>query len=246
MAAVTAIGVDDDLAACQSGVAHRTADHEAAGGIDVVFHACRVVEPFRHHGPDDFLHDVALDLLVRHVGAVLRRHDDGVDPHRFSVPVFHGHLGFSIGTDPGQDVLFPDFCQSLGEPMCEDDRHRHEFSRLVGGIAEHQSLVAGTAGIHAHGDIARLLVNGGEDGTGVVVESPGGVAVADILDDFANDIRNLDVGLGGDFTGHEGNSGSQNRLAGYPGILVFGYQRVEDSVGDLVGDLVRMSFRHGL
>src|SRR5438445_6066484 len=100
MAAVAAIGVDDDLATRQSGVAHRTADHEAAGGIDVVFHARRVVEPFRHHGLDDFLHDVALDLLVPHVGAVLRRDNHGVDSHRFYVLVFHGHLSFSIGTDP--------------------------------------------------------------------------------------------------------------------------------------------------
>ena len=156
MAAVAAIGVDDDLAARQSGVAHRTADHEAAGGIDVVFDARRIVESFRHHGLDDLLHDVALDLLVRHVGAVLRRDDDGVDPHRFSVPVLHGHLGFSIGTDPRQDVLFPDFSQPFGEPMGEDDRHRHEFGRFVGRIAEHQSLIAGAAGIHAHGDIARI------------------------------------------------------------------------------------------
>ena len=92
--------------------------------------------------------------------------------------------------------------------MSEDDRHRHEFGRLVGRIAEHQSLVTGAAGIHTHGDIARLLVNGGEDGTGMIVESPGGVAITDILNDLADDIGNLDVGLGGNFTGHEGNAGS--------------------------------------
>src|SRR5215831_16724904 len=108
MTAVAAIGVDDDLTARQSGVAHWTADHEAAGGVDVVFDARRVVESFRHHGLDHLLHDVALDLLTRHVGAVLGRDDDGVDPHRFSVPVLYSHLGFSIGTDPRQDVLFPD------------------------------------------------------------------------------------------------------------------------------------------
>jgi hypothetical protein len=126
--------------------------------------------------------------------------------------------------------------------MGKDDRHRHEFGRLVGGIAEHQSLVAGTAGIHAHRNIARLLVNGGEDGTGVVVEPPGGVAVADILNDFANDIGNLDIGLGGDFSGHEGNPSRQNRLAGHAGEFVLGDDGVEDSVRDLVGDLIRVSF----
>ena len=207
MAAVTAIGIDDDFAACQSSVAHRTADHEATGRIDVVLHARRVVEAFRHHGLDDLLHDIALDLLVRHVRTVLGRDDDGVDPHRFSVSVFHGHLRLSIGTDPGQDFLFPNLGQPFGQAMGQNDRHRHEFSCFVGGVAEHQSLVAGAAGIDAHRDIAGLLVNGGEHRTGVVVESPVRVAVPDILNDVANDIRNFDVGLGGDFACHEGDSG---------------------------------------
>src|SRR5690606_2789856 len=30
-----AVGIDDDLATCESAVAHRPADHEGAGGVDV-------------------------------------------------------------------------------------------------------------------------------------------------------------------------------------------------------------------
>ena len=36
VAAHAAVGVDDDLAAGEAGVAHRSADHEASRGIDVV------------------------------------------------------------------------------------------------------------------------------------------------------------------------------------------------------------------
>ena len=133
MAAVAAIGVDDDFAARQSGIAHRAADHESAGGIDVVFHARRIVEPFRHDGLDDLFHDVSLDLLVRHVGTVLGGDDDGVDPDRASVPVLDGHLGFAVGTDPGKDVLFADFSQPLGQPC----------ARTIGiGMSSVVSLVA--------------------------------------------------------------------------------------------------------
>ena len=48
MAAVSAVGVDDDFAAGEAGITHRAADHESAGRIDVVLHARRIVEPFRH------------------------------------------------------------------------------------------------------------------------------------------------------------------------------------------------------
>src|ERR1044072_6546142 len=160
MAAMAAIGVDDDLAARQPGVTHRTSDYEAAGGIDMMFHACRIIETFGHYGLDDFIDDVTLDLFVRHVRAVLCRDDDGIDAHRFSIPIFHGHLRFSIGSYPGEDILFPDLRQSLVDPMGEYDRHRHQLFCMIGGIAEHQPLIAGGARIHAHGDVARLLVDG--------------------------------------------------------------------------------------
>ena len=47
------------------------------------------------------------------------------------------------------------------------------------GIAKHHSLVAGAAGVYAHGDVAGLFVDGGDDGAGVGVEAVEGVVVSD-------------------------------------------------------------------
>ena len=64
-AAVTAhaaVGVDDDLAAGQAGVAHGAADHKAAGGVDVVLGV--LVEQLRgENGLDDVLEDVGAQLF---------------------------------------------------------------------------------------------------------------------------------------------------------------------------------------
>ena len=38
-------------------------------------------------------------------------------------------------------------------------------------IAEHQALIAGAAGIHAHGDVGRLALNGVQDAAGLGVEA---------------------------------------------------------------------------
>ena len=59
------------------------------------------------------------------------------------------------------------------------DRRGHQLRRFIAGIAEHHSLVAGAAGVDAHGDVAGLFVDGGDHGAGVGVEAVEGVVVAD-------------------------------------------------------------------
>ena len=55
----------------------------------------------------------------------------------------------------------------------------HQLGVLVAGVAEHHALVAGAAGVHAHGDVAGLLVDAGDHGAGVGVEAVERVVVAD-------------------------------------------------------------------
>ena len=96
----------------------------------------------------------------------------------------------------------------LAELVGQRDRRRHQFRRLVGGVAEHHALVAGAAGVHALGNVARLLVDGGDHGAGVGVESIERVVVADGCDHAANQALEIDVGLGGDFAGDDHQAGA--------------------------------------
>ena len=57
MTAHAAVGIDDDLAAGEAGVAHGSADDEATGGVDVILGVG--VEQLRG---DDGLDDVLQDL----------------------------------------------------------------------------------------------------------------------------------------------------------------------------------------
>ena len=63
MTAVAAVGIHDDLAAGEPGVAHGPADHEAAGGIDVELGA-RIHQRVRHNVLDHFLKDAVVDLAI--------------------------------------------------------------------------------------------------------------------------------------------------------------------------------------
>jgi hypothetical protein len=68
------------------------------------------------------------------------------------------------------------------------DGRRHQLQSLIARIPKHHSLVAGAAGVYAHGDVAGLFVDGGDDGAGVAVEAVEGVVVADGLDGAADDL----------------------------------------------------------
>ena len=171
---------------------------------------------------------LSFDLLVRDVGAVLGGDDDGIDADRSPVAVFDGHLRFAVGTDPGKDLFLAHFGQPARQSVRQHDRHRHELGGLVGGIAEHQALVARAARIHTHGDVAGLLVDGGQDRAGMEVESPGGVAIADVLDDLADDVGNFDIGFGGDFAGDKGDAGGEDGLTGHAAVLVLGDDGVQE------------------
>ena len=64
MRAMTAIGIDDDLASRQTAVAHRASDNETAGRIDIEFGF-----ESRYCGGDRFFDDLLdqrfMDLLMR-------------------------------------------------------------------------------------------------------------------------------------------------------------------------------------
>src|SRR5439155_977616 len=73
-----AVGIDDDLAAGDAGVAVRAADDEASGRIDQDA-GLAVHHLLRNHLVHDLLGDVFPERVVADRGAVLSGDDDGVD-----------------------------------------------------------------------------------------------------------------------------------------------------------------------
>ena len=136
--------------------------------------------------------------------------------------------------------------EAPGEAVREHDRQRHQLGGLVGGVAEHHALVAGAAGVDPCLDLGRLLVEAGEHDGVVGVEALAGPVVADAADDAAGDRLGVDLGVRGDLAGQDDQVAGDQRLARDPGQGVLGEVGVEDRVGDLVGDLVRVALGDGL
>src|SRR5699024_3884426 len=100
--------------------------------------------------------------------------------------------------------------------------------------------------VDAHGDVGRLLVDGGHDGTGAVVEAVGGVGIADALDGPPDDSGDIGVVGGGDLAHDHHHAGGGEGLTGHMGVGVAGQDIVQHCVGDLIADFVGVALGHGL
>ena len=239
------VGIDDDLAAGESSIAHGAANDEASGGIDVVVRVF-VEQVRRNHGLDDVLQNAGPEFVVADVLGMLRRDDDRIDTENFSVSVvFNCDLGFAVGAKERKGSIFANLREPHGQLVRQRDGSGHELQILSHRIPKHHSLVAGAAGVYAHGDVAGLLVDRGDDGAGVGIEAVEGVVISDGSDGTADYGLEIDVGLGGNFSRDHDEAGGGESFAGDATGGVVGEASVEDGVRNLVGDLVRMAFGHG-
>jgi len=180
---------------------------------------------------------------------MLGRQHHGIDGGHFAVFIAQGDLALGVRAQPRQRrvLLLADLGLLLDQAVRQVDRGRHVAVGLVGGIAEHQALVAsahffGLLAVHALGDVRRLLADQVQHATGGAVEADVGAVIADVQDHLAGQRFQVDPGGGGDFTGHDRHAGLDHGFAGHAGTLVLGKDRVQHRIGDLVGNLVRMAF----
>ena len=210
-------------------------------------------------GVDDQLDHILADLLQRDIGAVLGGQHHGVHADGCAVLiVLHGDLGLTVRTEIVHQTLLAHIGQALGHLVGDGDSQRHQFRRLVAGVAEHHALVAGAvvqlalalglglvAPVHAQRDVAGLLVDVGDDGAGVAVKAVLGAVVADVQHHLTGDLGDIHIAVGGDLTHDVDQAGGGAGLAGHAAIGVLLKDRVQHRVGDLVADLIGMPLGNG-
>ena len=206
---------------------------------------------------------VALVQIVEIV--VLGGDDDGVDLHRaVLLVIFHCHLALGIGAQIATAVslcigvgeiggggvvlsLAADFRQLFEQRVRQSDSQRNQQRSLVAGIAEHHPLVAcalvvGIGALHTAVDVVALLMDGREHAARFRVKLVVGVVVADLLDHLAGGAVEVDIGVGFHLSGDNHLTGCDKSLTCHFRLRVGGKKLVEDSVGNLIGDFVGMTF----
>jgi hypothetical protein len=111
-------------------------------------------------------------------------------------------------------------------------------------LTEHDTLVTSTEllegllVVQTLGNIGRLLLNGDEDVASLVVEALVGAVVANVLDGLTDNLLVVESSLCGDFTKDHDHAGLCGSLTSNLGEGVLSEAGIEDSVRDLVGNLV--------
>lgn len=203
-------------------------------------------------GGDGLLNDVFKNLLAEllggNVGRVLGRHNHGVhtdgDNGAVVVLVLNSDLGLGIGAQPGERAVTAGSRHGSVELVGELEGEGEELRGLVSGITEHDTLVTSTELLEgllvmqALGDIGRLLLNGNKQVEGLVVETLLRVVIANISDGVADNLLVVELGLGGDFAKDHDHTSLGGGLASDLGQGILGQAGIENSIRDLVSDLV--------
>src|SRR5271170_7096498 len=230
MTPVTAIGIDDNLAARKPAVAMRPTDDEESSGIDVN-HRLFVEVLLGNRLLDQLLDYGLTDSGIANVRVVLRRDDDGIHPYRMPVDVAHRDLTLGVGPQESDLLFLAQPRQILHQAMRQGDRQRHQFGRLVAGEAEHQSLVARSLLLeqaltlgNALRDIGRLRLDRRQHRAHIPVEADFVVVVADLDRGLARYLDEVRAVLGGYLAGEHYQSSLYEGFQCDAGMRVFGNQ----------------------
>jgi hypothetical protein len=211
-------------------------------------------------GGDDLLDNLLLDLLSQLLGgdvlAVLGGDNDGVysewDDCAIVVLVLDSDLGLGVGSEPWQASVSAGSRHLSVELVGQLKSQWEQFWGLIGSISEHYTLVTSTEllegllVVETLGDIGGLLLNGNQNVASLVVEALGRVVVSDVLNGTTDNFLVVEAGLGGDLTEDHNHTGLGGSLASNLGQRVLSQAGIENGIGDLIGDLVRVSFTYRL
>ena len=212
---------------------------------------------FRDNLLDDFVHEILGDLLVRHALDVLGGDQDGVHALRHHgaafVFVLDGDLRLTIREHPRARTILADDGEAVTELGGQNVRQRHEFRSFIRGVAKHVTLVTrtdvfiglGAHTVHTLTNVRGLVVQLDEHAALVTVQAGFIRDETDVAAHLAHDGFVVNLGLGRDFTENHHHVGLRRGLARNLGIRILREARIQDAVGDLIRELIRVTLVHG-
>ena len=227
MRGCTAIGIDDDLAASQPGVAVRSADFKAASRVNVIDRVAK--QDWRDYFGHDPLHiGVKLGFLVTFIiaGGMLGADHHGRRSDWQAAFITQRHLALGIRFQKRRCARMPISRHPLQDLVAVIERRRHQIGGFIGGIAKHDPLIACAlvlvvAGINALRDVDGLGVKPVDEFELLPVEPV--LLIADFAHRVANGRLDFFLRAGGPFTVLEHAlaadlSGQHHKLSGGQGF----------------------------
>src|SRR5262249_37736093 len=140
VASHTSVGINDYLATGEPAIALGTADHKAPRRVHVVDGI--LVDVFRRNNRFDYaIDDRLFAFIVFDVCAVLSGNNYALHLYRFTVAIFNGRLGLTVGSEKVSLTALANLSQIPNHAMSHLDRTSQPFRCLIASIAEHHALI---------------------------------------------------------------------------------------------------------
>jgi hypothetical protein len=255
------ISVDDDLATSKARIAIGSADFEQSGGIDE--YPFLAWQPAIRHDIGEHAFDIVAQFrlagVVRQRSRMLGRNHQRGGPHRHAAFILQCHLALGVGLEEIRGAGMTIGGHALEDLVRIIERRRHQVRSLVGRIAEHDPLIARAfvlvaALVDALRDMRGLSVQVAGEFGGLPVEAF--LFIADVPHRLADNRLDLPLGLRGematgildtgaaDLAREHDALGRGKGFAGDARFRILGQEQIYDGVGNLIADLVGMTFGH--
>ena len=198
---------------------------------------------------DDFLAHQFVQIVGGDVWRVLGGEDDGIDAGRFAVfVVAEGELALGVGAE-GLGIGAANFGLTADEAVGIGDGGWHEHVGFVGGVAEHEPLVAGAlfvvgGFVDSLGDVGGLHPERVDDGEGVEIEPAAFPAIANLADDLPRQPIHIHHCSGANLAGEHHEPGLDEGFARDPRVGVLLQHGIEHRIRNLISHLVGMALGH--
>mmetsp|Transcript_2108 Transcript_2108/g.3140 ORF Transcript_2108/g.3140 Transcript_2108/m.3140 type:complete len:265 (-) Transcript_2108:102-896(-) len=255
MSSPSSVGVDDDLSSGQTCISLRTSNREFSARVEEIL-CVRGEVLVRNNFTNNMLHQVRSDLFVGHFRCVLGRNQDcvyfGWCEKSTVSSVLHSDLRLSIRADPREYALLANLGESVAEFCRKCVSEWHQSVRLISGVAEHDSLVSSSdlhvllSFMYSRSDLVALLVNLLLDSAGLEIEPLCFIIKSDVFYNPPDHLLVIHSRRRRDLPKCHHQSRLARGLACNLRLRVLFKASIQDRVGHLITELIRMPFIHRL
>ena len=234
-----AVGVDHQLAAGETGISFKAAQHKSARRIDENLRLlvdAHVMAGAGNDQPAEFL-----TKLVRVFVCIMLAGDhDGVHALRNTKRILHGHLRFAVRPDAGDQFFLPAGGEQARDTVRQHNRRGQQFHRFPTGIAVHDALIACAERIPIDRtcNIGALRM---QTHLYMII-----TVVSGILNNLPDNGFHVRMRCRMQFSGNKNFARRRQYFTGNAGIGIFFEAGVQNAVRNRVAEFVRMACRDGL
>merc|ERR1719253_767376 len=229
----SAVGVNDNLTSSKTGISVGSSNNETTRGVKMV-NGLVIEVVSGDNGFGDFL-------------TVLGGDNNGVNSlwnwDSVNKLVLASNLSLSVGTDPVANSVLTDLGKLGSQTGGKLVGKRHETFGFISGVSKHNSLVTGSNilnfhGIYGLGNIGRLLLNGNNNITGLVVKTFSGIVVSNVLNCVTDNLFVVYGSSSGDFSKDHYHTSFTASFASNTTGFVSSNTCVKNGIGNLVTELI--------